>query len=243
MDVHAVLRVTSAFVFLHQAVPGEVCQGALDAGPAAQPLEVGVADEHAAPAPEHRQQRASEVHVKVLGLTRGGFSQVVELLAQAGAFHHRERALFRHPAQDGREGGLVQQQVRVQPVVSHGFRAVGQIRAHPVLQGTQRFRFTSGQHEAPAVAAVALDQPFLTQILGDGRQRVVSRAADPVDLLPQLGEGEGWVVGVVQYCQDRLAVCGAAVLSGGSHAAYRRKGPVESWLTLVETLWSHVTGV
>lgn len=42
---------------------------------------------------------------------------------------------------------------------------------------------------------------------------------------------------VVQYRENQLPVCGAAVLLGGSHAAHPRERIVESRLSPMETLW------
>lgn len=227
LGVHAVVR-RAAPRFLKQSVLDEAGQVTLDGGLAAEPLEIGVTGEGAAPAPEHLQHLIGELHVEVFLLACWRLGQVIELLAQTEAFHHEQCALPGHQGQDGRQGGFVQQQVRVELVVRHRLRTSGQVRPHAVLQGAQRFRLTPGQHEAPAVAAVAFDQAFLAQVPGDGGQRVVPSAEGGVDLLPQLREGKGGVGRVVQHREDQLTVCGAAVLLGCSHAAHRRGNPVES---------------
>lgn len=226
--VHAVLRVAAALVVLKQAVLDQVGQVALEGRPAAEPLEVGMAGERAPPAPEDLQDLIGEVHVEVFLLADRRLGQAVELLAQAGAVQHGQRALLGHPGEDGRQRGLVQQQSRVQPVVGHGLRASGQVRPHPVLQGAQRLRLALRQHEAPAVAAVACDPAFLAQVLGDGGQRVVPGAQGGVDMPPQLRQGEGRVGRVIQHREDQLPMCGATVLVRGSHAAHRRESLVES---------------
>ncbi|MBB5234185.1 hypothetical protein [Deinococcus budaensis] len=176
LGVHAVVRRAAAPRFLKQPVLDEAGQVTLDGGLAAEPLEIGVTGEGAAPAPEHLQHLIGELHMEVFLLACWRLGQVIELLAQTEAFHHEQRALPRHHGQDARQGGLVQQQFRVELVVRHGLRTSGQVRPHAVLQGAQRFRFAFGQHEAPAVAAVACDQAFLAQVLGNGGQRVVPSA-------------------------------------------------------------------